>query len=78
MIHPAQPDIAESLALQAQLLSRLQKAHKAAKKSGSSGRFPWGDLAAINEINRRLSEALGFAHGTEGTAILQELKGAKV
>ena len=72
MIHPAESQITEALALQARLLAALQASHDGFRGS----RFPWCDLSALNETNRRISEALGFVRGTEGTTILQALKGA--
>lgn len=71
--HPAEAQIQKAMEIQAELLKRLQAVHKAAKGRKDS-RFPWCDLSAIQETNRRLAEAVGFNSPCgEGSIILAEL-----
>lgn len=72
-IHPAEPQVQEALRIQAELLKWLQAIHKM-EKGRKETRHRWCDLAAINETNRRLAEAVGFNSPCgEGSIILAEL-----
>lgn len=71
--HPAEAQIQKALEIQAELLKHLQAIHKA-EKGRKDPRYPWCGLAAIQETNRRLAEAVGFNSPCgEGSIILAEL-----
>lgn len=71
--HEAEPQIEKALKIQAELLKRLQAVYKTEKgRKGPSQR--WCDLAAINQTNKLLAEAVGFNSPCgEGSIILEEL-----
>lgn len=73
MSHPADAQIRKALETQKRLLAMLQEIHAGFQDPRSLSGHPWCDLAAMNEVNRRLSEACGFAHDCEGSDILETL-----
>lgn len=73
-IHEAEVKIEEALKIQAELLKRLQAIHKLEKSRKGQSRHRWCDLAAINQTNKLLAEAVGFNSPCgEGSIILAEL-----
>lgn len=75
----AEVKIEEALKIQAELLKRLQVLHKRERGSKASSRkYIWCDLAAINQTNKLMAEAVGFNSPCgEGSKILAEVS-AKV
>lgn len=71
--HEAEPQIEKALKIQAELLKRLQAVYKM-EKGRKNPRQRWCDLAAINQTNKLLAEAVGFNSPCgEGSIILKEL-----
>lgn len=73
MEHEAESQIKKALEIQREILNRLESAHDTFQDPRACSGKRWCDLAAINQVNKLLAEALGFVDGCEGSQILAEV-----